>query len=289
MADAAAGARAVLDLRPFELGARQHGAADLAVRPQARVRSAADLDELYAEGRENARFTLPPGHDAFERFFTASTRVLKRADDAGFVPFRKRGLALAERWTVERQEHTGDWGGIIPAMLNAMLGLRAIGYAVDDPVVVRGFAALDGFTVTERRRVPRAAVHLAGVGHGARGARARRAGVPRDDPRLVGAATWLLDKQIVARYGDWSVKNRTGKPGGWAFEFENAWYPDVDDTAVVAMALAAVDHPDAGRVRAAIERAARLGRDDAVPRPAAGARSTSTTTRTGSTASPTAT
>jgi squalene-hopene/tetraprenyl-beta-curcumene cyclase len=82
------------------------------------------------------------------------------------------------------------------------------------------------------------------------------AGVPRDDARLVSAVSWLLDKQIVARYGDWSVKNRTGNPGGWAFEFENSWYPDVDDTAVVAMALAAVDHPDAARVRGAIARAA---------------------------------
>ncbi|MBV8644292.1 MAG: squalene--hopene cyclase, partial [Candidatus Eremiobacteraeota bacterium] len=82
------------------------------------------------------------------------------------------------------------------------------------------------------------------------------AGVQRDDPRLVAAVSWLLDKQIVARYGDWSVKNRDGKPGGWAFEFENAWYPDVDDTAVVAMALAAVDHPQAKRVRGALARAA---------------------------------
>ena len=51
-------------------------------------------------------------------------------------------------------------------------------------------------------------------------------------------------------------ENRTGKPGGWAFEFENAWYPDVDDTAVVAMALAAVDPPDRPRVQAALARAA---------------------------------
>jgi squalene-hopene/tetraprenyl-beta-curcumene cyclase len=51
------------------------------------------------------------------------------------------------------------------------------------------------------------------------------------------------------------VKNRTGKPGGWAFEFENAWYPDVDDTAVVVMALGAVDHPNAARVHAALARA----------------------------------
>jgi squalene-hopene/tetraprenyl-beta-curcumene cyclase len=68
----------------------------------------------------------------------------------------------------------------------------------------------------------------------------------------VRAVSWLLDKQIVARYGDWAVKNRTGKPGGWAFEFENSWYPDVDDTAVVAMALAAVEHPQPERVRGAL-------------------------------------
>jgi len=215
------------------------------------------LDELYAEGRAHARFALPPGDDAFERFFTAVDGALKRAEAAGFVPFRERGLALAERWTVERQEHTGDWGGIIPAMLNAMLGLRAIGYAVDDPVVVRGFAALDGFTITEggAYRVQPCISPVWDTGLAVRAL--ADAGVARDDARLVRAVSWLLDKQIVARFGDWAVKNRTGEPGGWAFEFENAWYPDVDDTAVVAMALAAVDHPDRARVRGAVVRAAR--------------------------------
>jgi squalene-hopene/tetraprenyl-beta-curcumene cyclase len=81
------------------------------------------------------------------------------------------------------------------------------------------------------------------------------AGVPRNDKRLVDAVSWMLDKQIVNIYGDWAVKNRTGKPGGWAFEFENNWYPDVDDTAVVAMAIAAVDHPDTPRVDASLARA----------------------------------
>ncbi len=215
-----------------------------------------DLDELYAEGRANAHFELPPGNDAFERFFTALDNTLKRAERAGIVPFRERGLELAERWTVQRQEHTGDWGGIIPAMLNAMLGLRATGYGVDDPVVVRGFAALDGFTVTDggAYRVQPCISPVWDTGLAVRAL--ADAGVPRDDARLTRAVSWLLDKQIVARYGDWSVKNRNGKPGGWAFEFENAWYPDIDDTAVIAMALDAVDHPQGARVRAAIERAA---------------------------------
>ena len=215
-----------------------------------------DLDELYLEGREHARFALPRGNDIVEHLFNGVDTVLAWASRSGLVPFRARGLERAERWTVERQEHTGDWGGIIPAMLNALLGLRAIGYDSGDPVVVRGFAAVDGFTITAggTYRVQPCISPVWDTGLAVRAL--ADAGVRRDDPRLVRAASWLLEKQIVARYGDWSVKNRTGKPGGWAFEFENAWYPDVDDTAVVAMALAAVDHPQPERVRGALARAA---------------------------------
>jgi squalene-hopene/tetraprenyl-beta-curcumene cyclase len=214
------------------------------------------VDELYAEGRANARFALPPGNDAFERFFGGVDALLKWCERAGAVPFRQRGLRLAERWTVERQEHTGDWAGIIPAMLNAMLALRAIEYDANDPVVVRGFGAIDAFTILDdgAYRVQPCISPVWDTGLAVRAL--VDAGVPRNDPRLVRAASWLVDKQIVARYGDWAVKNRSGKPGGWAFEFENAWYPDVDDTAVVAMALAAVDHPQPERVRGAIARAA---------------------------------
>ncbi len=215
------------------------------------------LDELYAEEPAAVRFALPRAHDAFGWFFNGIDRVLKWTERTGLVPFRERGLQLAERWTLERQEHTGDWGGIIPAMLNAMLALRAIGYEPNDPVAVRGFAAIDAFTIS-RDGAYRVQPCISPVWDTALAVRALvDAGVPRDHPRLVDAAGWLLDKQIVTRYGDWSIKNRIGEPGGWAFEFENAWYPDVDDTAVVAMALAAAGHPDPQRVRGAIARAAR--------------------------------
>ncbi len=233
------------------------------------------LDELYAEGRANAVFALPAAKDGWERFFNGCDALLKWTEKANVVPFRARGLARAERWTVERQEATGDWGGIIPAMLNAMLALRAIGYDLHDPVVERGWAAIDGFTIgdggplrvdddTEAYRVQPCISPVWDTGLAVRAL--IDAGVRRDDPRLQLAVTWLLDKQIVARYGDWSVKNRSGKPGGWAFEFENAYYPDVDDTAVVAMAIAAVDHPEPDRVRGALSARRAVGRDDAMPR-----------------------
>ncbi len=214
------------------------------------------LDELYAEGAQNARFTLPPGTDAFESFFTLLDGAIKFAERCGIVPFRAEGLRRAEKWTVQRQEATGDWGGIIPAMLNAMLALRALGYDPSDPVVERGWEAIDIFTIDDgdAYRVQPCISPVWDTGLAVRAL--VDAGVPKNDERLTRAVSWLLRKQIVACYGDWSVKNRTGKPGGWAFEFENQWYPDVDDTAVVVMALGAVDHPEAARVRASIARAA---------------------------------
>jgi squalene-hopene/tetraprenyl-beta-curcumene cyclase len=80
------------------------------------------------------------------------------------------------------------------------------------------------------------------------------AGQPLDDPALVRAVDWLLDEQILAR-GDWAVRRPDLAPGGWAFEFANVNYPDIDDTAEVALAVAAVDHPQPERVREAVDRA----------------------------------
>ena len=108
-----------------------------------------DLDELYAEHGAHARRRPHRTTDLLQRFFAGVDGALKLAAALGCVPFRERSLARAERWIVERQEHTGDWAGIIPAMLNAMLALRALGYDRDDPVVVRGFAAIDAFTIRE--------------------------------------------------------------------------------------------------------------------------------------------
>jgi squalene-hopene/tetraprenyl-beta-curcumene cyclase len=215
-----------------------------------------DLDELYAEGRDNVRFVLPDADGPFEQFFTNLDAVFKFGERLGIVPFRNEGIRRAERWTVMRQEATGDWGGIIPAMLNAMLALKALGYPANDPVVERGWEAIDIFTIddADAYRVQPCISPVWDTGLAVRAL--VDAGVARNDERLVRAVTWLMSKQIVNVHGDWAVKNRTGKPGGWAFEFENAWYPDVDDTAVVVMALAAVDHPDAERVRGSIVRGA---------------------------------
>jgi squalene-hopene/tetraprenyl-beta-curcumene cyclase len=216
---------------------------------------ALDLDELYAEGVGNAKYTLPAPNDSIESFFNGLDALFKFGERYGVRPGRRAGIARAERWVLERQEATGDWGGIIPAMLNSMLALRALDYRLDDPEVVRGFAAIDAFTIAEygAYRVQPCISPVWDTGLAVRAL--VDAGVAPDDPRLVRAADWLLEKQILD-YGDWVVKNPAGPPGGWAFEFDNRWYPDVDDTAVIAMALHAVEHPQPARSRAAVERAA---------------------------------
>jgi squalene-hopene/tetraprenyl-beta-curcumene cyclase len=80
------------------------------------------------------------------------------------------------------------------------------------------------------------------------------AGVPRTDPRMVKAADWILQKQVRTP-GDWAIKNKKGKPAGWYFEFNNEFYPDVDDTAMVALGLSKVEHPNGRYQVESVERA----------------------------------
>ncbi len=212
-----------------------------------------NLDQLYTEGRANAEFSLPQNGDWTDLFLYLD-QVFKLGQRFNLVPLRQAGLDAAERWVLERQEVTGDWGGIIPAMLNSLLALRALNYDVADPIVQRGMKAVDDFCMqTEDQYWVQPCVSP--VWDTALVMRSLvDSGLQPDHPALVQGGEWLLEKQILD-YGDWAVKNRTGKPGAWAFEFINRFYPDVDDSAVVVMALQAVTLPNQPLKQAAIARA----------------------------------
>ncbi|MGH9760240.1 MAG: squalene--hopene cyclase, partial [Blastocatellia bacterium] len=139
-------------------------------------------------------------------------------------------------WVIQRQEPTGDWAGIIPAMLNSMLALHCLGYSNDHPIMRRGLEAMDRFGMDEGSTFhiqpcvsPIWDTALAIIG-------LIDSGIPPESKQVREAAEWLLSKQVL-KYGDWAVKNKKGRPGGWAFEFFNDNYPDVDDTAAVVSAL----------------------------------------------------
>ena len=211
-----------------------------------------NLDELYVGNDRRGR--LPAARDWLDRVFLTLDEGFKWAEQLDLVPFRQEGLQAAERWILERQEATGDWAGIIPAMLNSLLALRALDYPVNDPVVDRGFQALDRFTI-ETEQTYRVQPCVSPVWDTALVMRSLvDSGLSPEHPALVRAGQWLLSKQILD-YGDWSFKNAQGLSGGWAFEFENRFYPDVDDTAVVVMALTDVRLPDPRVKQAAIDRA----------------------------------
>jgi len=213
------------------------------------------LDELYAEGRDRATFQVPRGERFVDDIFYGIDRVLRVMQDSNAVPFRKKGVKAAHDWFMERQEPKGDWAGIIPAMLNSMLALRTMGYDKNDPAVVRGMEALDRFGV-EDDETYWVQPSISPVWDTALVARALiEGGIAPDHPALVRAGEWLLSKQIL-KPGDWRRRS-DGEPGGWAFEFDNDYYPDVDDTAAVVTALAMIRMPDEPRKRLAIDRAAR--------------------------------
>ncbi|MEH2139880.1 squalene--hopene cyclase [Nostoc sp.] len=214
---------------------------------------AINLDELYAEGVDQVRWELPQTGDWTDLFLTLD-RGFKLAESLNLVPFREEGIKAAEKWILERQEATGDWGGIIPAMLNSMLALRCLDYDRNDPIVERGLQAIDNFAI-ETENSYRVQPCVSPVWDTAWVMRALvESGFAPDHPAVVQAGEWLLQKQILD-YGDWAVKNRQGKPGAWAFEFENRFYPDVDDSAVVVMALHIAKLPNEKIKQAAIARA----------------------------------
>ncbi|MEM8504179.1 MAG: squalene--hopene cyclase [Cyanobacteria bacterium P01_D01_bin.1] len=222
-------------------------------KPVYAVQPSINLNELYTEGVENVRWELREKGDWSDAFLWLD-KAFKLANSVDLVPLREESIQKAEKWILERQEATGDWGGIIPAMLNSMLALRSLGYGVNDPVVRRGFQAIENFMVeTEDKRWVQPCISP--VWDTALAMRSLTdSGLSPDHISLVKAGEWLLEKQILS-YGDWAVKNPHGKPGGWAFEFDNSFYPDVDDTAVVAMALYDVALPDEQLKKRAIVRA----------------------------------
>lgn len=221
-------------------------------KPVYPVSSPFNLNELYAEGFENVRWELPESGDWSDAFLWLD-KGFKLAESLKLVPFREEGIHRAEKWILERQEASGDWGGIIPAMLNSMLALRSLNYSLSDPVVQRGLQAIDNFAV-ETETTYWVQPCISPVWDTALALRALADSGISDGAAVVQAGEWLLAKQIID-YGDWAVKNPQGEPGGWAFEFENRFYPDVDDTAVVVMALQDITLPDEALKRGAIARA----------------------------------
>src|SRR5256885_4924570 len=156
---------------------------------------------------------------------------------------RREAIAVAERWVRQRQEADGSWGGIQPPWVWSLIMLAALGHGPEDETFARGLAGWERFMVRDGDRLRPEACQSPIWDTALAVLALRAAGVPADDPRLQAAGSWLLGEEVTVR-GDWAIRRPGLAPGGGSFEFDNDLYPDVDDTAVVALALRELDLGD---------------------------------------------
>ena len=180
-----------------------------------------------------------PGGPSWANLFIAADKALKLWQRTGFTPLRRAALARVERWIDRRTDpqDTDGLGAIFPPMVYVILAYRCLGYDLDDPRVVEAMEQLDRLMIEERDAI-RIQPCLSPVwDSGIATFALADAGLDADHPGVKRAADWLISKEC-RQAGDWQNNLRQKiEPGGWYFEFNNAWYPDVDDTAMVAMAL----------------------------------------------------
>jgi squalene-hopene/tetraprenyl-beta-curcumene cyclase len=214
------------------------------------------VEELFVGGRDKSRMHLHWAEKlvSWRNFFLVLDRLTHWAERVHIRPLRSIALRKAEKWMLERFEMSDGLGAIFPSILNSVIALRCLGYSIDDPQFIRAMDEFEKLGIEEGdtfRMQPcvspvwDTAYALFVLGE---------AGVPADDPRMIKCADWILQKQ-VRNVGDWKVKNPEGQPGGWYFEFNNEFYPDVDDSAQVCLALSRVEHPNGRYQRESVQRA----------------------------------
>lgn len=204
-------------------------------RPSYTVPPGQGIEELWVAPPMPSEVQFPPDRRPFtiRNAFLVADRFLRLADRLP-VRLRRRGLERALHWILERQDRNGGWAGIQPAMVNSVLALRAMGCAEDHPAVVAGLQAIDDFLV-EREGHLLFQPCVSPTWDTALTVRALIDGGDSPNAEHVSRAMRWIDKCQIRRPGDWAVLRPDLPAAGWAFEFANDFYPDVDDSAVILM------------------------------------------------------
>jgi squalene-hopene/tetraprenyl-beta-curcumene cyclase len=194
------------------------------------LKDSADWPPLRCPGLKGGTGLL-----SWDRFFRTVDATWKWCQRSGFLPLRRRALAAATKWMLERFQGSDGLGAIFPPMVWSVIALRALGYQDDSSELQYCYERLEGLFIEEddalrlqpcKSPVWDTAISLRALAS---------SGVRSEHPSIVQAVDWLLQMQIK-RSGDWAEKVKA-EPGGWCFEHANDFYPDVDDTIMVMMAL----------------------------------------------------
>lgn len=210
-------------------------------RPTHRLPSEKSIQELFIKPPEDWPPLRSPGLAngdgwlTWERLFRGLDKTLKICERWRIRPLRRIALRAAQRWMLDRFADSDGLGAIFPPIIWSVIALKCLGYRDDSPEVAECLNQLDALTIEEGDTV-RLQPCKSPVWDTAIAVRAlAAAGVANNDEPLRKAAAWLLDKEVTRR-GDWA-QNVRAEPGGWYFEHRNDFYPDVDDTIMVLMAL----------------------------------------------------
>ncbi len=203
----------------------------LTARPVYTLPESKNVQELYLPSNGSPMRFKSWVHKLFFIF----DRIAKEFEKRPFRRLRSRAIREAEKWILDHQEESGDWGGIQPPMVYSILALHYLGYPLDHPAMVKGMHAIKGFCLKDDQGL-RMQSCISPVWDTTLTTLALiEAGISPEHPAIRNAVSWLASKQTTTG-GDWQVKSCC-PPGGWAFEFVNTRYPDVDDSAFVLTTL----------------------------------------------------
>ncbi len=226
----------------------------MAMRPKPRNPRGVTIAELFVEPPETVRdWISPPTASAVGHGFVLLDRLLRVAEPLFPIEPRRRAIEKAVAFVSERLNGEDGLGGIFPAMANALMMYDALGYPPEHPYRADAAAALRKL-VAEGDESAFCQPCVSPVWDTALACHAMmEVGDERLTPAVRKGLDWLRDRQVLDTAGDWASVRPGLRPGGWAFQYANPYYPDLDDTAAVALAL---DRFDGARYRNAIDRAA---------------------------------
>ena len=228
------------------------------LRQSVTLPAGAGVQELWVDPLQRKEFCLkrPKKLLSWQSLFFYIDKALRFMDRNHIRPLQRRSLATAERWLLDRQEADGSWGGLQPPWVYAILALRGLGYQLDHPVMENAIKGFKGFTREENNMLWTEPCVSPVWDTGLAAIALLDSGLPSNHPALQAAGDWLLRNQISTG-GDWQIKNPDTPPGGWAFEFDNSTYPDIDDSAIVMMAIEQIEFSDPVSKRRALDQGLR--------------------------------
>jgi len=208
-----------------------------ALKPEARNPKGVRIDELYSGKPHKLTSQAAHVHQGWKLFFEGLDFTLKHGDRLWPRALRDRAIGQCEKWVIERLNGEDGLGAIYPAMANSVMMFDVLGYPPEHPHRAIARQSVENLLVLKDEEAycqpcvspvwdtALAAHAMLEIGSDAAVERAHR------------ALDWLGERQVLDVTGDWADQRPDVRPGGWAFQYNNDHYPDLDDTAVVVMAM----------------------------------------------------